>query len=177
MLPRPWPVDRISWNEDDIRNESDGKSWKISYHDEKRHWKITLTATSLVNWSPRKALILQFRRTLIDVRLFGAGRPRSRIFQPSRIHCDQLQTKILFLSCSLYHGIPYAWFLERGEEYVWFICLVVVFSFLFIITRFCVLHICIFHYKRCIPIVRWFRQKYRYATVRHSHAILHFFFF
>ena len=25
--------------------------------------------------------------------------------------------------------------------------------------------------------MRWFRQKYRYATVRYSHAILHFFFF
>lgn len=138
MLPRPWPVYRISWNEDGIRDESDGKSWKISYHDEKRHWKITLTATSLVNWSARKALILQFRRTLIDVRLFGAGRPRSRIFQPSRIHCNQLETKILFLTCSLYHGIPCAWFLERGEQYIRFICLVVVLevSFMFNIIPF-----------------------------------------
>ena len=34
-----------------------------------------------------------------------------------------------------------------------------------------------FQNKRRILIVGWYRQKYRYATVRRSHALLHFFFF
>ena len=34
-----------------------------------------------------------------------------------------------------------------------------------------------FQNKRWILIVGWYRQKYRYATVRRSHALLRFFFF
>ena len=34
-----------------------------------------------------------------------------------------------------------------------------------------------FQNKRCILIVGWYRRKYRYATVRRSHALLHSFLF